>query len=95
MKDISPWIYVSERKPKHLEIVMIPYANPLGYKLAMFMEHGITRPEEKDFFCRTSEVGFDDLAKYYNVKAWLPVPKPDESVMPRDEFDTTNDFKIS
>ena len=92
MKDISPWIHVSERLPKHGEVVMIPYANYFGFKIARFMEHGISRPNEKNFFCHTSDWGYDDLHKYFNVEAWLPIPKPDKSVIPESEEFTINNL---
>ena len=82
---IAPWIYVKDRLPQHCEVVAIPWKNSLGYKLAQFMDHGITQPNRRNFFCKTDDIGFDDCHVYYGVKAWLPIPKPKSFLLPENE----------
>lgn len=79
---IAPWIRVTEQLPKHAEVVLIPYNNSIGFIMAQFMEHSITPgTNRRNFFCQCTDWGFDDCRVYYDVQAWLPIPKPKEFLL--------------
>lgn len=83
--ETNNWISVKNKLPHHFEVVMIPCDdNPLGMKMAQFMEHGISKEmkDEKNYFCKADEYGFDDKYAYFEVKAWLPLPKPSKELFP-------------
>ena len=91
------WISVQDHLPKHLEVVMIPWRNSIGMRMAQFMEHAISEglSGKKNFFCKCDEDGFTDTHYYNNVRAWLPLPKPAKELIPRTDNEPYSDFPQS
>lgn len=93
----TQWIRTSDRLPNHLEVVMIPWRNSIGMRMAQFMEHAISKgiSDKKNFFCKCDEDGFTDTHYYNNVKAWLPLPKPDKEFIPKTDSEPYSDIPQS
>ena len=91
------WISVNDHLPKHLEVVMIPWRNSIGMRMAQFMEHAISKgiTGKKNFFCKCDEDGFTDTHYYNNVRAWLPLPKPAKEFMPKTDGEPYADIPQS
>lgn len=91
------WILVEHQLPKHGEVVMIPWRNSIGMRMAQFMEHAISEgiSGKKNFFCKCDEDGFTDTHYYNNVRAWLPLPKPTKELIPRTVNEPYSDFPQS